>query len=403
LADGSVNSNKILDGSVSTIDLANSAVTDVKITNVSPTKILQAGATTNQVLKWNGTAWAPATESTGTDNQTLTFTPASGLLAISGGNNVTITGTLPGGIAAGDLTGTYPNPTVGNNAISSAKILDGTIANADIANATITSAKLTNTGVAAGAYGDATSVGTFTVDAQGRLTAAANTTITGVVPGGAAGGNLGGTYPNPTVVQIQSRPVLNTAPAAGQVLKWNGASWAPAADNTGSGVSGSGSDGAVTFWTGTSNVAADPNFTWNSKDGFLGVNTASPRGNLHVNGSQFSSVTILPASTNAYEIKPTDYILVAAPTSTAKPMDIALPLSSNNLGRILIIRTFGTAASSGARVSVIDPKDRLDIIEGGSYFLIYNVEATTYSFCITVVATEVGWVTIGRDRNGPTN
>jgi len=403
VANNAITSAKILDGTIATADLANLTVTDGKIANVATSKILQSGATTNQILKWNGTAWAPATESTGTDNQTLTFTPASGLLAISGGNNVTITGTLPGGIAAGDLTGTYPNPTVGNNAISSAKILDGTIANADIANATITSAKLTNTGVAAGAYGDATSVGTFTVDAQGRLTAAANTTITGVVPGGAAGGNLGGTYPNPTVVQIQSRPVLNTAPAAGQVLKWNGTSWAPAADNTGSGVSGSGSDGAVTFWTGTSNVAADPNFTWNSKDGFLGVNTASPRGNLHVNGSQFSSVTILPASTNAYEIKPTDYILVAAPTSTAKPMDIALPLSSDNLGRVLIVRTFGSSASSGARVSVIDPKDRLDLIEGNSYFLIFNNDANSYSFCITVVATEVGWVTIGRDRNGLTN
>jgi hypothetical protein len=58
---------------------------------------------------------------------------------------------------------------------------------------------LGNTTVSSGNYGSSTQVGTFTVDAQGRLTEAGNTTISGVSPGGSAGGDLIGSYPNPSI------------------------------------------------------------------------------------------------------------------------------------------------------------------------------------------------------------
>ena len=133
-------------------------------------------------------------------------TYGSGANTVCVGNDARLSDSrVPTGAAGGDLAGTYPNPTIALLAVTDAKVA---VANKD-GLAAVASMRTLGTGATQACAGN-----------DARLSDSR-------APTGTAGGDLNGSYPNPTVDALQGNAVSAAAPAVGNALVWNGAAWTP--------------------------------------------------------------------------------------------------------------------------------------------------------------------------------
>jgi hypothetical protein len=371
--------------------------------------------TAGQVLTYNtgSGSWVPTTPAVG--GSVTSITAGTGL----SGGTITTSGTisLPNTGTAGTYGSSTTVPVITTDAqgrvtgVTNTSITAGGVGtvtsintNAPLSGGPITSTgtiSMTTSGVSAGAYGTATTVPAITVDAWGRITGASNTTISGVTPGGTAGGDLTGTYPNPTVAAgaITDAKVSNTAAIAYSKLSLTG--HIAVADHSATGV-----PSATTFLRGD-NTWSTPS---SSPTGAAGGDLTGTYPNPTVAAGAITDAKVSATAAIAYsKLSLTGHIAIADHSATGSPSATtflrgdntwAAPTATGTAGGDLTgtypnptlavsgvtAGTYGTATQSPT--IVVDAKGR--ITSASNTTITTGVAGTTNYFPVFTSATALG-------------
>ena len=195
-------------------------------------------------------------------DRTITLPNASGTVAVSASGNVALD-------AAGNITftGVLPimNGGTNNNSFSNGKLIafDGSklaSTNFDPASFAAANASITVTaGAGLSGGGNVALGGNVTLANAGvtGLVAGGGITVSGaagnVTLGSVAGGDLSGSLSAAVVTGLRGRMISAAAPGVGQVLAWDGVTWAPANGAVGN-ITGNGSANRITKWSGAGSV-----------------------------------------------------------------------------------------------------------------------------------------------------